>query len=62
MSDSQKKLRLAGLLGLVAAFLALSAVVIEYVSTRTINWSVGAAGLFVAAFALSAWTRSRSEP
>lgn len=58
MADSQKTLRLAAVLGIVAALLALSAVAVEYVADRTVNWSVGAAGLLIAALAFSAWSRS----
>ncbi len=58
MADSQKTLRLAAVLGFIAALLALSAVAVEYVADRTVNWSVGAAGLFMAALAFGAWSRS----
>ena len=58
MADNRATLRLAALLGFIAALLAESAVVIRYVRTEVVDWRIAAAGLFIAALALSAWTRS----
>lgn len=61
MANPRSTLRLAAILGLIAAILAWSAVAVRYFTDATINWSTAAAGLFMAAMALGAWTRSRSE-
>jgi len=58
MADNRSTLRLAALLGFIAALLAESAVVVRYVRTNLVDWRILAAGLFIAALALSAWTRS----
>jgi hypothetical protein len=38
--------------------LAESAVVARYLRTGDVDWRIAAAGLFIGALALSAWTRS----
>lgn len=53
-------LRLGAVLGFVAALLAWGAVAVRYARQSTIDWGTAAAGLFIAAFAFSAWSRSRS--
>lgn len=58
MADNRSTFRLAAILGFIAALLAESAVVVRYIRTDLIDWRIAAAGLFVAALALSAWTRS----
>ena len=59
MADNRSTLRLAAVLGLIAALLAESAAVVRYVRTDLVDWRILAAGLFVGALGLSAWTRSR---
>lgn len=61
MADNRATLRLAAVLGFIAALLAESAVVVRYVRTETIDWRIAAAGLFIAALALNALTRSGSN-
>lgn len=62
MADNRATLRLAAVLGFIAALLAESAVVVRYVRTELVDWRIAAAGLFIAALALSAWTRSGPNP
>lgn len=61
MADKRATLRLAAVLGFIAALLAESAVVVRYVRSGLVDWRIAAAGLFIAALALSAWTRSGSS-
>ena len=61
MTDNRATLRLAAVLGFVAALLAECAVVLRYVRTELVDWRIAAAGLFFAALALSAWTRAGSS-
>jgi hypothetical protein len=58
MTDNRSTFRLAAVLGFIAALLAESAVVVRYLRTELVDWPIAAAGLFIAAFSLSAWTRS----
>ena len=58
MADNRSTLRLAAVLGFIAALLAESAVVVRYVRTDLVDWRILAAGLFIGALALSAWARS----
>ena len=58
MADNRSTIRLGAILGFIAALLAESAVVVRYARTGIIDWRIAAAGLFIAALALSAWTRS----
>ena len=58
MAETRFTIRLAAVLGFIAALLAESAVLVRYVRTEVIDWRIAAAGLFIAALALSAWTRS----
>lgn len=58
MADNRSMFRLAAVLGFLAALLAESAVVVRYVRTDLVDWPILAAGLFIGALALSAWTRS----
>lgn len=58
MAEHRLTFRVAAILGLMAAVLAESAVVVRYVRTDIVDWRIAAAGLFIAALALNAWTRS----
>jgi uncharacterized membrane protein YfcA len=58
MTETRTPLRLAAVLGFVAVVLAESAVVARYLRTGDVDWRIAAAGLFIGALALSAWTRS----
>lgn len=59
MADNRSAFRLAAVLGFIAALLAESAVVVRYLRTDVVDWRIAAAGMFIAALALNAWTRSR---
>lgn len=58
MADNRSTFRLAAVLGFIAALLAESAVIVRYLRTELVDWPIAAAGMFIAALALSAWTRS----
>lgn len=58
MADNRSTFRLAAVLGFIAALLAESAVVFRYLRTELVDWRIAGAGLFIAALALNAWTRS----
>lgn len=62
MTQKRSTFRLAAVLGFVAALLAESAVVVRYLRTDVLDLRILAAGLFIAALALSAWTRSSANP
>lgn len=51
--------RLAVVLWFVAAALALAAAATRYLRSGEIEWGIVAAGLFLAAMGLSAWSRER---
>jgi TRAP-type C4-dicarboxylate transport system permease small subunit len=59
MAATPSAMRLAAVLGIVAALLAWTAVAVRYVRHATIDWSTVAAGLFIAAVAFGAWAKSR---
>lgn len=61
MTEARRLSRVAALLGFGAALLAESAVVVQYLRTGTVDWSIAAAGMFIAAFALNLWTRARRD-
>ena len=58
MTDKRTLLRVAAVIGFVLAVLGESTVVVRFLRTGTLDWSVAVKGLLLAGAALGAWTRS----
>jgi hypothetical protein len=61
MAENQRLYRVSAILGFVAAALALSSVVVRYMRTNDVDWRIAAAGLFIGAIALNAWTKAGTD-